>query len=66
VLKHHNDPVALAGNGMLAATAILLGVIAARRSRSTENWPLSNRTSADSRQAIEGKWPMSWANNGQA
>jgi hypothetical protein len=41
VLKHHNDPVALAGNGMLAATAILLGVIAARRSRSTENWPLS-------------------------
>ena len=36
-LKHHNDPVSLAGNGLLAAAAIFLGAIAARRSKSTRN-----------------------------
>jgi len=36
-LKHHNDPVSLAGNGLLAAAAILLAAIAARRSKNTGN-----------------------------
>jgi hypothetical protein len=35
-LKHHNDPVAFAGNGMLAVAALVLCAVAARRSAAAE------------------------------